>query len=260
MISKLFSRRRTAGQPRAEIPEGQRIYAIGDIHGRHDLLVSLLAQIEADDRARGGSPAMLVFLGDLVDRGPESAQVVETLMQLAAQRPEGATRFLLGNHEEVFLAVLGGDLKALKFFDRIGGKETILSYGVTEAEYREADYDALMQMVLARVPSRHAEFLRAFEDMIVVGDYVFVHAGIRPGEPLDRQRASDLRWIREEFLSFTGAHEKIVVHGHTISTTVEMSAQRIGVDTGAYRSGVLSAVGFEGGARWIVQTGNDAAA
>jgi serine/threonine protein phosphatase 1 len=255
MISKILSRLRApASQPNAEIPAGQRIYAIGDIHGRYDLLKSLLDQIAADEAARGGSPATLIFLGDLVDRGPESAQVVERLLQLSRERPEGTTRFLLGNHEEVFLGVLGGDIKALKFFNRIGGRETILSYGISETEYDGSDYPALMELVLDRVPAQHGEFLRSFEDMIIVGDYVYVHAGIRPSEPLEKQRASDLRWIRDEFLSSTAPHPKIVVHGHTISDDVEITNNRIGIDTGAYRSGTLTAMGFEGESRWQIQT------
>ena len=255
MISKILSRLRTpADQADAAIPPGQRIYAIGDIHGRHDLLESLLEQIAADESARGGPPAMLIFLGDLIDRGPESAQVVERLLRFARSRPEGATRFLLGNHEEVFLSVLAGDLKALKFFNRIGGRETILSYGISEAEYSASDYPDLLALVLAKVPPQHGEFLSAFEDMILVGDYAFVHAGIRPTEPLDKQRTSDLRWIRDEFLSFTGPLSKVVVHGHTISSDVESTAHRIGLDTGAYRSGKLTAMGFEGRSRWLLQT------
>lgn len=239
----------------AAIPTGQRIYAVGDIHGRADLLAELLAQVDTDDRARGGAPAMLIFLGDLIDRGPESAQVVDMLMRFAGSRPDGATRFLLGNHEEVFLSVVGGDLKALKFFHRIGGRETILSYGISETEYDAGDYKELMAMVQARVPAEHIDFVHAFEDMIAVGDYLFVHAGIRPSEPIDQQRVSDLRWIREEFLSFTGPLPKVVVHGHTISEDVELTAHRIGIDTGAYRSGKLTAMGFEGSSRWLLQTG-----
>lgn len=255
MISKFLSRRRAAaGQPDAAIPPGQRLYAIGDIHGRLDLLEALLAQIAADELVRGDPAATYIFLGDLIDRGPESAQVVERLRAFAAAREPGKTRFLLGNHEEVFLAVLGGDVKALKFFSRIGGRETILSYGISPAEYDASGYEELLAMVLARVPAEHRDFLNGFEDMIPVGDYVFVHAGIRPSEPLDKQQVSDLRWIREEFLSFTGPLQKVVVHGHTISADVESTSHRIGLDTGAYRSGKLTAMGLEGRSRWLIQT------
>ncbi len=252
MIAKLFSKRR-ARQPDATLPQGQRVYAVGDIHGRCDLLDMLLDQIARDDAERGDAETMLIFLGDLIDRGPESAQVVERLRQLAETRPAQSTRFLLGNHEEVFLAALAGSVKALKFFNRIGGRETILSYGVPEALYRNADYEELLEELQAKVPAEHIRFLQGFEDLILAGDYVFVHAGIRPGTPLTHQRVSDLRWIREEFMGFTGAHEKIVVHGHTITDEVDVQAWRIGLDTGAFASGKLSGMGFEGNQRWLLQ-------
>jgi len=254
MLRKLFpSRRATAAVPRSKglIPSGQRIYAIGDIHGRLDLLDDLLGRIDADDARRPATQTMLLFLGDLIDRGPQSAQVVERLMDLKRARPD--TRLLLGNHEEVFLAVLANDVDALKFFCRIGGRETILSYGFTEEEYQNLDYPELLEQLLPLVPAAHRAFLEGFEDMIILGDYAFVHAGVRPLEALDRQKASDLRWIRREFLDHRGGFEKVIVHGHTISEEVEIFPHRIGLDTGAYASGLLSAMGFEGGERWLVQ-------
>jgi serine/threonine protein phosphatase 1 len=252
MIAKLFSRRQAPARATA-MPAGSRVYAIGDVHGRRDLLDVLLDQIEADDAARGGEPATIILLGDLVDRGPESAQVIDRLIALRAARP--STRFLLGNHEEVFLKALDGDRQTLRLFTRIGGIETILSYGVTRADYDAADYDELLVMMRAQVPPAHIDFLNGFEDIIEIGDYVFVHAGIRPEQPLSAQRPSDLRWIREEFLRFKGPHEKMVVHGHSIATEVEQLPNRIGLDTGAYSSGRLTAMGFEGTDRWVIQTG-----
>ncbi len=194
----------------------------------------------------------LIFLGDLIDRGPESAGVIDCLMTLRKERP--ATRFLLGNHEEVFLAALNGDAKLLRLFHRIGGRETILSYGITPEAYAAADYEALVGMLQAVVPPAHRMFLESFEDMFVEGDYIFVHAGIRPGVALEDQRPKDLRWIREEFLSGAGAPGKVVVHGHTVFDQVVDLRHRIGIDTGAYRSGgALTAMGFEGKERWILQ-------
>jgi serine/threonine protein phosphatase 1 len=252
MIAKLFSRRpKKAAVAAPAIPEGRRIYAIGDIHGRVDLLDALLDRIVEDERKRGGPCAELVFLGDLVDRGPASAQVVDRLIALRDERP--GTRFLLGNHEEVFLSALGGDKKALRLFHRIGGAETILSYGITPDAYVAADFDGLAAMFQAAVPEAHRAFLESFEDMIVAGDYVFVHAGIRPGVPLEEQRPGDLRWIRDEFLSHAEPLEKVVVHGHSIFEEVMELPHRIGLDTGAYRHGVLTAMGFEGTDRWILQ-------
>lgn len=251
MIAKLFSRRQANARATA-MPAGSRVYAIGDVHGRRDLLDMLLDRIEADDAARGGEPATIILLGDLVDRGPASAQVIERLIALRATRP--STRFLLGNHEEVFLKALDGDRQTLRLFTRIGGVETILSYGITRADYDAADYDELLVMMRTQVPPAHIDFLNGFEDIIEIGDYVFVHAGIRPEQPLSAQRPSDLRWIREEFLRFKGAHEKMVVHGHSIATEVEQLPNRIGLDTGAYQTGRLTAMGFEGTDRWVIQT------
>jgi len=251
MIAKLFSRRQATVRATA-MPAGVRVYAIGDVHGRIDLLDPLLDRIEADDQARGGEPATIILLGDLIDRGPASAQVIDRLIALKTARPD--TRFLLGNHEEVFLKAVDGDRQTLRLFTRIGGIETILSYGIDRASYDAADYDELLAMMRDRVPAAHLDFLNGFEDIIELGDYVFVHAGIRPEQPLSGQRPSDLRWIREEFLRFKGPHEKMVVHGHSIAADVEQLPNRIGLDTGAYSSGRLTAMGFEGTERWVIQT------
>jgi len=252
VIGKLFRRRTAQPSPAANLPEGQRVYAVGDIHGCLDLLDDLLAQIARDDAERGPAETLLIFLGDLVDRGPKSAQVVERLIEVAADRAPGTTRFLLGNHEEVFLQAIQGDEEALRFFTRIGGRETILSYGISEAEYAALDYPALLSRVQEIVSDRHMAFLSDFEDMILIGDYAFVHAGVRPGNPIHRQQPKDLRWIRNDFLNAQGPFEKIIVHGHTISNEVEILLHRIGLDTGAYASGKLSAMGFEGGERWVL--------
>jgi serine/threonine protein phosphatase 1 len=251
MLTKLLFRRQKAPAPAAKVPDGRRLYAIGDIHGRLDLLDGLLEQIARDEAARGGPAGELIFLGDLVDRGPDSAKVIDRLIALKSERPE--VRILLGNHEEVFLGALAGDAKALRLFSRIGGEETILSYGVCPQAYALADYDELHRLLVEAVPATHRDFLETCEDMIVVGDYVFVHAGIRPGIPLVDQRPADLRWIREEFLRARTPLEKLVVHGHTISEEIVELPHRIGIDTGAYRSGILTAMGFEAENRWSLQ-------
>lgn len=253
MLKKLLKARRAAAAPVATIPDGERVYAVGDIHGCADLLDALLVRIAEDDAARGPARTTLIFLGDLVDRGPASAAVIERLRTLATDRPD--TRFLLGNHEEVFLEALKGEPKALRMFCRIGGRETIMSYGVDPADYDRMDYDELHQAMRSRVPAEHEAFVTGFEDMIVIGDYVFVHAGIRPDTDLSMQRGSDLRWIRKPFLDHAGALEKIVVHGHTISPELDVQPYRIGVDTGAYESGRLTALGLESSSRWTVQVG-----
>jgi serine/threonine protein phosphatase 1 len=254
MLGRLF-KKAAGARPidSAKVPEGMRVYAIGDIHGRNDLLKNLLAQIEADDRARGASNTQIIFLGDLVDRGPDSAGVIETALAL---RNSGTNvRFLLGNHEEVFLAACRKrDEKTLRYFLRIGGDATLLSYPITRAEYLAMSHAELAERLETLVPEAHLAFLEGFEDSIVIGDYAFVHAGIRPGVLIFDQKRSDLRWIREEFTGHRGDLEKVVVYGHTIYPEVEERGSRIGIDTGAYDSGKLTALGLEGGERWYLQT------
>lgn len=255
MISKLFKRRAAEPSMVPEIPPGERIYAIGDIHGRLDLLDDLLMQIGADNAARPPAVTTLIFLGDLVDRGPDSAGVVERVRKLAAS--DVNVRVLMGNHEEVFLAAVQKDLPALRFCCRIGGRETVISYGISQEEYERLDYAELSERVTEVVPAEHIEFVAKFEDMIVVGDYAFVHAGIRPNVPLADQRLRDLRWIREPFLDHAGAFDAFVVHGHTILEDVDERPNRIGIDTGAYVTGKLTALGLEGTERWVLQTAAD---
>jgi len=242
----------------ARIPDGKRVYAIGDIHGRNDLLIELLRQIIHDDHARGKADMQIILLGDLVDRGPSSAGVIDTAIQLKEWKPN--TRFLTGNHEEVFLdAVQNADPKITRFFIRIGGEATILSYPITRKEYLQLDMEQLAERLPSLVPTEHIDFLESFEDQIVIGDYTFVHAGIRPGVPLDEQKKKDLRWIRDGFLDHKGDLEKVVIFGHTIFDEVEERGSRIGIDTGAYNSGKLTAIGLEGGERWYLQTSEEEA-
>ena len=248
-----------AKTPPVSAPQGdppsvgeRRVYAIGDIHGRDDLFADLLLQIDADSAARGAIPTELILLGDLVDRGPSSAQVVERA--LALSHSDAPVRFLKGNHEEVFLLAARGDVRALRFFYRIGGRATILSYGLSASDYLAMDDTQLRDWMLNHVPRAHLDFIEDFEDMIAVGDYLFVHAGIRPDVALDAQDSSDLRWIREEFLRHPGAHSHIVVHGHTIFEEVDARTNRIGIDTGAFASGKLTAIGLEGTKQWFLAT------
>ncbi|MFK3890191.1 metallophosphoesterase family protein [Sphingomonas sp. NPDC079357] len=252
MLKKLLRSSRVAGGPSFAPEPGSRIYAIGDIHGCRDELDRLLAMIDADDAARGTAETTLIFLGDLVDRGPDSAGVIARLIALSRARPR--VRFLKGNHEELFLHALTGAKDALRTFCRVGGKETVLSYGVGRAEYDSLDYPQLAERMAALVPAEHRTFLDSFEDIIVSGDYAFVHAGIRPEVPLDEQKPSDLRWIRDSFLDYRGPFPKMIVHGHTITPEVDRRTNRIGVDTGAYASGKLTALGIEDRQTWILNT------
>jgi serine/threonine protein phosphatase 1 len=254
MLGRLF-KKAVISRPldTARVPDGMRIYAIGDIHGRNDLLQALLAKIDADNASRGPADTQIIFLGDLMDRGEDSFGVIETAMALKDSGKK--VRFLMGNHEEVFVrACRKNDPKVTRFFLRIGGEATVLSYPITRAEYITLDMEQLSEWLSTLVPQEHLEFIESFEDQIVIGDYAFVHAGIRPGVPLSEQKPSDLRWIREDFVDQRGDLEKVVVYGHTIYDEVEERGSRIGIDTGAYASDKLTALALEGGERWYLQT------
>lgn len=232
----------------ASVPAGQRVYAIGDIHGRLDLFEQLLDVIEADDAARGPADTRLVLLGDLIDRGPDSCGVVERAMALMQS---GKVRVLAGNHEEMLLGSLADD-ETLRHFLRHGGKETMFSYGLTPEDYGKAKLDLLRERLGELVPASHIAFFRAMENQIIYGDYLFVHAGIRPDMPLEKQLLSDLRWIRREFLDHDQPHSHIVIHGHTIAEEPVVRPNRIGIDTGAFASGRLTAIGLEANERWFL--------
>jgi serine/threonine protein phosphatase 1 len=231
-----------------------RVYAIGDVHGRSDLLDQLLDAIGQDNAARPPSDTRLIFLGDLIDRGPDSAGVISRALSLK----HGAlrARFVLGNHEEVFLNALEGRPGAMRLLHQIGGRETLVSYGISEEEYRTATFEELTALAQVHVPQSHRAFLAEMDSHITLGSYLFVHAGIRPDVPLAQQAPSDMRWIREDFLRHRHPHSYVVVHGHSVVAGVEMHHNRIGIDTGAWSSGILTAIGLESSRRWIIDTAN----
>ncbi|MET0250555.1 MAG: metallophosphoesterase family protein [Novosphingobium sp.] len=236
--------------PPPAVPAGQRVYAVGDIHGRLDLFDRLMAMIDADDRVRGPADTTVVLLGDLIDRGPDSAGVI------AAARAWGLTRrvrILAGNHEEMLLKSFER-IDTLRHFLRFGGRETLLSYPISRALYEQLTLEELQAHLPEVIPPEDIAFIEAMEDSVAIGDYLFVHAGIRPGVPLDQQRQSDLRWIREPFIDDPRDHGVVVVHGHTIRDEVEELPNRIGIDTGAFMSGRLTALGLEGTGRWYLAT------
>ena len=229
-----------------------RAYAIGDVHGRLDLLEELLALIEADAAQRRHKKTYLISLGDLVDRGADSCGVVE---HLRTRPPAGMKPvFLMGNHEEVMLRVLEGETGILWNWLKFGGAECVESYGLSAFRLGQMREEEALERVREAVPDEHRDFLASFVDTFSFGDYLFVHAGIRPGVPLEDQRPRDLRWIREPFLTEPGMSGPVVVHGHTIVEGVEERAGRIAIDTGAYRSGVLTAIGIEDEERWYLST------
>jgi serine/threonine protein phosphatase 1 len=236
---------------------GRRAYVVGDIHGRLDLLEELLGKIHNDMERRDPRETLLVFVGDLVDRGPESAQVVERLRTYA--HPNVRPIFLLGNHEEILLRIIDGDASLIPSWLKFGGAQCLQSYGLSAKEVTIAQDAHALALIGRAIPPQHVEFLRSFIDSCRFGDYLFVHAGIRPGIDLQEQRQSDLRWIREPFLFDESDHGFIVVHGHTISPEVEEKSNRIGIDTGAFATGVLTALAIEGDDRWFIDTRRDAA-
>jgi serine/threonine protein phosphatase 1 len=239
------------GPPR--VPPGYRVYAIGDIHGRLDLLDRLLEQIAADEAGRPGAETVLLFLGDLIDRGPSSAEVVERVRTL--DRRGRRVVHLSGNHEEVLLRLLRGEGELIHDWLRFGGAECAKSYGIDVAALRSRGPDEAVRLLREGIPSEHQAFLLDFVDTMRIGDYLFVHAGIRPGVDLADQTQADLRWIREPFLDHDRDHGFVVVHGHTIVDEVDVRANRIGIDTGAYRSGVLTAIALEDTDCRFLQTG-----
>lgn len=254
-LKKMFAAGEEAVPP--AVPEGQRVYAIGDIHGRLDLFAALVNAIEADDAEARPAETTVILLGDLVDRGPDSAGVLQLARDWQKRR---TVRILAGNHEEMFLRSLD-DIQLFRHFLRHGGKETVLSFGVGRTQFTNATMEEAQALMLGAVNADDREFIESFEDMITVGDYLFVHAGIEPGVPLEEQKRAQLRWIREPFLSHTGSHGPVVVHGHTITGEPEDHGNRIGIDTGAFMSGRLTALVLEGTVRrYLVATADEAGA
>lgn len=255
MIRKLL--RRLSANVSAERnhvgPPGKRLYAVGDIHGRLDLLDELLDQIERDIRNRPVKVAALVFLGDLIDRGPESAAVIERLRTL--RDFPAKLLFLQGNHEEVMLRVLEGEAGLAYDWLSFGGDACVQSYGVSDTVLQAMDEERIALTLRKAIPPAHIEFLKSFGDTFRFGDYLCVHAGIRPGVAIEEQQPHDLRWIRQPFLSDGHDHGCMVIHGHTITDGVDLRSNRIGIDTGAYRTGMLTAAVVEGKDLHFLSTG-----
>lgn len=225
----------------ARVPSGERFYVIGDVHGCLDLFKALIASIEQDDRNSGKAKTTVILLGDLIDRGMDSRGVIELAMRWGEARQ---VRFLAGNHEDMFLQAFT-DVNRLRQFVKHGGRETILSYGIPLDRYNELSLTELLAELPTLVPKEHREFIQSFEEYIVAGDYLFAHAGIEPGTPLEEQSRKNLLWIRDRFLAHAGHHSHVVVHGHTIFDEVDDCGNRIGIDTGAYRTGRLTALVLE---------------
>jgi serine/threonine protein phosphatase 1 len=236
------------------LPQGQLVYAVGDIHGRADLLHSLLQRIEDDARESSAvETKTLVFLGDYVDRGPDSADVVETLIGRLSRGFEA--HFLKGNHEALLLGFLR-DASLLLHWMMNGGGATMASYGVPveELEASREGPETWREAFASAIPATHVRFYETLKLGLSIGDYHFVHAGLRPGIPIEAQAEADLIWIRQEFLNYAASFGKIVVHGHTPGNAPDVRANRIGIDTGAFFTGKLTALRLEGGSQKYLQT------
>jgi serine/threonine protein phosphatase 1 len=234
------------------VTAGLRIYAVGDIHGRIDLLNELLALIDADIALRPTERPLYVFLGDYIDRGSSSRETIDRLIE---HRATNESVFLKGNHELIAIKCLS-DRDLFGQWLRLGGMETLISYGVSPellasgrqiAKLQAAFHDAL--------PHSHFRFFRDLQSSFARGDFFFAHAGVRPNVELSRQQESDLLWIREEFLSSNEDFGKIIVHGHTPTHEVEIRPNRINIDTGAFATGRLTCLVIEGGSLSVIDTG-----
>jgi serine/threonine protein phosphatase 1 len=254
MVTARIKRLLRMERPSRAVPDGVRVYAVGDIHGRLDLFDALVERI-GRDRAGWSGEAEVVLLGDYIDRGPQSAELLD---RLAGALPDWARWTVLrGNHEQAMLDAADGGPEArrvLRAWLDNGGRETLRSYGMSAIMAFSDDLDAIEAELRVRVPARHLNFLRRLKLTRRIGDYLFVHAGIRPGVALDAQAERDLLWIRDEFLDCREDHGCVVVHGHSITPTVTERDNRIGIDTGAYATGRLTALVLEGEGRRYLST------
>ena len=225
------------------VPAGRRIYAIGDIHGRADLLSELFTRIDRHLRARPIADSIQIFLGDYIDRGPNSRQVIDLL--IARQRRRHVL-FLKGNHEDCALRFLN-DPTLLPAWQSIGGVHTLLSYGVMPTRGDDPESQRKVSIALREaMPASHRRFIGGLALSFACGDFFFVHAGVRPGIPLQRQSQRDLLWIRDDFLLHEEDIGMVVVHGHTPMYKPDIRSNRINIDTRAYATGQLTCLILEG--------------
>ena len=229
-------------KPRPRVPEGIRIYAIGDIHGRADLLERMLNRIDADLASNPVRIGIQVFLGDYIDRGPASREVLD---RLVARNRSSRSVFLKGNHESYLTGFLTNP-PILEDWQRYGGLETLMSYGITPSINANAATQAQLAAALDQaLPESHRQFIGKLKSSFTCGDFFFVHAGVRPGIPLTKQREEDLLWIRQDFLLYEEDFSKIVVHGHTPVPQPDVRPNRINIDTGAFATGQLTCLILE---------------
>ncbi|HUO53991.1 MAG TPA: metallophosphoesterase family protein [Rhodoblastus sp.] len=249
MFSNFLNRQAPAPSIRPKVPEGWRIYAVGDIHGRADLLEDMARRIESA-APEAPQKTLTIFLGDYIDRGLQSAAVLDRL-----SRGDFPTEFiaLRGNHEQTMLDALE-DAEIFEFWRRYGAAETLASYGVKVSDLmRGAGFAEAQAELKEKAPPQHIAFLNALPLSHEIGDYFFCHAGVRPGRALSAQEARDLMFIRGEFLQSTADHGRVIIHGHTPVREPEFRANRINIDTGAYATNRLTCLALEGERQWILE-------
>jgi serine/threonine protein phosphatase 1 len=225
----------------ASLPAETRVYAVGDIHGRFDLLTDIVARIDDDLQRRPIRYSAEVYLGDYIDRGPESSSVITLL---ATRMVRNRAICLRGNHEAMLEAFLD-DPAELQHWLALGARQTLSSYGISSTA-RQQTPQSLHQQFSAAFPRAHDLFLQCLRNSFCCGDFLFVHAGIRPNVLIELQEPHDLMWIRNEFLNSTDQHEKYIVHGHTPVPHPDIRSNRVNIDTGAWRTGVLTCIAIEG--------------
>jgi serine/threonine protein phosphatase 1 len=252
MLSRLFSGS-TKADATYQAPPATRVYAVGDIHGQLDLLRRLRELIADDAQVDRRERNVIVYLGDYIDRGPDSRGIVELFLDEPMAGFEEI--YLKGNHEDYMLQFLENPGIGESWYLN-GGDTTLMSYGVerTVIAAGKGRFVAMCDRLQRKLPVEHLVFLRSLTMYHMEGDYLFVHAGIRPGRPVENQEPHDLLWIREEFLSSNADHGCCVVHGHSISPEPQMRRNRIGIDTGAYYTGRLTGLVLDGAERRILQT------
>jgi serine/threonine protein phosphatase 1 len=252
-LGNLVRRRVQSARVRPRVPDGERIYAVGDIHGRADLLERLHRTIEEDASSQPDIRVKVVYLGDYIDRGHDSKAVLDLLVE---QPLAGVTSiYLKGNHEDALLRFLEDKSNGPRWF-AIGGNATALSYGVRIPSTLPPSerLDHVWRELHERICEAHLDFLWGLQLAFRAGDYFFAHAGIKPGRPLDEQHPLDLMWIRGEFLRSRKDHQVIVVHGHSPKPSVDVRPNRIGIDTLAYATNVLTCLVLEGDTRRFLST------
>ena len=228
-----------------------RTIAVGDIHGHLDLLDELLAQIGDDMSSRPAIRPICIFLGDYIDRGPSSRETIDRLIE-HAETTESV--FLKGNHEQIAISCLR-DRGLFERWMRLGGLETLMSYGITPGASSDDRQIVRLQAAFHdALPQSHFRFFRELQSSFACGDYFFAHAGVKPDIPLSRQKDSDLLWIRQEFLSSHSDFGKIIVHGHTPTREIEVGPNRINIDTGAFATGRLTCLVIDESSLSVIDT------